>query len=169
MSIRSLWNAMVLATACAASAPLHADEYADIERLYRAGDLQQALRRADAAIAEQPRAAQVRFLKGVMLADLQLDSQAIEVFTALTQDFPELPDPYNNLAVLYAADGQLHRALVALQTALRNDPNHRAAREKLWPGRPGPQPRLAPKAMTLPCAASCSSHAKSRRCPHGPQ
>jgi tetratricopeptide (TPR) repeat protein len=131
MSTRSLLNAMVLATACVASAPLRADEYRDIEKLYRAGDLQQALRRADAAIAEQPRAAQVRFLKGVMLADLQRNAQAIEVFTALTQDFPELPDPYNNLAVLYAADGQLHRALVALQTALRNDPNHRAARENL--------------------------------------
>jgi tetratricopeptide (TPR) repeat protein len=66
-----------------------------------------------------------------MLTDLKRNAQAIEVFTALTQDFPELPDPYNNLAVLYAADGRLESALVALQTALRNDPGHRAARENL--------------------------------------
>ena len=33
--------------------------------------------------------------------------------------------------MLYAADGQLQSALVALQTALRNDPTHRAARENL--------------------------------------
>jgi len=131
MSTRSLWTALVLAAACLASAPLRADEYEDIEKLYRAGDLQQALRRADEVIAAQPRAAQLRFLKGVMLTDMKRNAQAIEVFTALTQDFPELPDPYNNLAVLHAADGQLQSALVALQTALRNDPTHRAARENL--------------------------------------
>jgi tetratricopeptide (TPR) repeat protein len=131
MSTRSLWTSLVLAAACLASAPLRADEYAEIEKLYRAGDLQQSLRRADEVIAAQPRAAQVRFLKGVMLTDMKRNAQAIEVFTALTQDFPELPDPYNNLAVLYAADGQLPSALVALQTALRNDPTHRAARENL--------------------------------------
>jgi tetratricopeptide (TPR) repeat protein len=67
----------------------------------------------------------------VMLSDLKRNAEAIEIFTALTQDFPELPDPYNNLAVLYAAEGQLPNALAALQTALRNDPKHRAARENL--------------------------------------
>jgi Flp pilus assembly protein TadD len=122
---------MVLVSACLAWGPLRADEYQDIQKLYRAGDLQQALRRADEAIAAQPRDAQVRFLKGVMLSDLNRNAQAVDVFTALTQDFPELPDPYNNLAVLYAADGQWQRALIALQTALRNDPSHRAARENL--------------------------------------
>ncbi|MBS1176917.1 MAG: Tetratricopeptide repeat family protein [Proteobacteria bacterium] len=121
----------MLAAACLSAAPLRADEVQDIEKLYRTGDVQQALHKADEAIAAQPRAAQVRFLKGVMLTDLKRNAQAIEVFTALTQDFPELPDPYNNLAVLYAAEGQLQSALVALQTALRNDPAHRAARENL--------------------------------------
>ena len=122
---------LVVAAALLAATPLRADELQDIDKLYRAGDVQQALLKADEAIAAQPRAAQIRFLKGVMLSDLKRNAQAIEVFTALTQDFPELPDPYNNLAVLYAAEGQLHSALAALQTALRNDPNHRAARENL--------------------------------------
>lgn len=131
MSTRASWTALVLAASCLGSAPLSADEVQDIEKLYRAGDVQQALRKADEAIAVQPRAAQVRFLKGVMLTDLKRNAQAIEVFTLLTQDFPELPDPYNNLAVLHAAEGQLHSALVALQAALRNDPAHRAARENL--------------------------------------
>lgn len=131
MPPRSFWTALVLVAACLSSAQVRADQFQDIEKLYRAGDLQQALRMADEAIVAQPRAAQVRFLKGVMLTDLKRNAQAIEVFTALTQDFPELPDPYNNLAVLYAADGRLEGALVALQTALRNDPTHRAARENL--------------------------------------
>lgn len=108
-----------------------ADDAQDIERLYRAGDVEQALKQADASIAAQPRAAPVRFLKGVMLSDLNRHPQAIEVFLSLSQDFPELPDPYNNLAVLYAADGQLEPALAALRQALRNDPLHLAARENL--------------------------------------
>jgi Flp pilus assembly protein TadD len=131
MSTRSPWTALVLAAACLAAPPLRADEVQDIEKLYRGGDVQQALRKADELIAAQPRAAHVRFLKGVLLTDLKRNAQAIEVFNALTQDFPELPDPYNNLAVLYAAEGQLQNALVALQNALRNDPTHRAARENL--------------------------------------
>jgi Flp pilus assembly protein TadD len=131
MSTRTPWTALVLAAACLAAPVLRADEVKDIEKLYRTGDVQQALRKADEAIALQPRAAQIRFLKGVMLSDLKRNAQAIEIFTALTQDFPELPDPYNNLAVLYAAEGQLQNALVALQAALRNDPAHRAARENL--------------------------------------
>lgn len=131
MSNRSLWTVLLCTAALLVTMPLRADDLQDIEKLYRAGELQQALNQADKAIAAQPRAAQIRFLKGVMLADLKRNAEAIEVFTALTQDYPELPDPYNNLAVLYAAEGQLQNALVALQAALRNDPAHRAARENL--------------------------------------
>ncbi len=66
-----------------------------------------------------------------MLADLNRRAEAKAVFAALSEDFPELPDPYNNLAVLLAAEGHLNEALAALQAALRNDPTHRAARENL--------------------------------------
>ena len=131
MSTRSVWTALVLAAACLAAPSLRADELQDVDKLYRAGELQQALSKADAAIAAQPRAAQIRFLKGVILTDLKRHDEATQVFIALTEDYPELADPYNNLAVLYAADGQLQSAVVALQTALRNDASHRAARENL--------------------------------------
>lgn len=138
---------------------LQANELQDIEKLYRTGDLQQALQRADAAIEAQPRAAQMRFLKGVMLSDLKRNAEATQVFAALTEDFPELPDPYNNLAVLYAADGQLQSALNALQTALRNDPNHRAARENLG----DVHLALAQQAWTLAQAGSKGDDAELRR------
>ena len=131
MSIRRSCATVLLASACALVLPLRAATLADIEKLYQAGDTAQALRDADAAIAAQPRAAPIRFLKGVMLADLQRRAEAKAVFIALTEDYPELPDPNNNLAVLLAADGQLQQALLALQAALRNDPAHRAARENL--------------------------------------
>ena len=107
--------------------PARADEVADIDKLFRAGDSARALSMADAAIAAHSRAARVRFLKGVMLSELQRNGEAIQVFKALTEDFPELPDPYINLAVLYAAEGQLGAALQALQAALRNDPHNALA------------------------------------------
>lgn len=131
MPLRSLWTLLVFAAACLAAPPLRADEATDIEKLYHDGKVAEALAQADAAIAAQPRAANLRFLKGVMLIEQKRDDEALQVFTALTQDYPELPDPYNNLAVLYASRGQLHSALNALQSALRNDPTHRAAQENL--------------------------------------
>jgi Flp pilus assembly protein TadD len=131
MSFRLLCGTLCLAGLCLWPMQARADDLQDIERLYRSGDSQQALRRADDAIAKQPRAAQIRFLKGVMLAELKRQDEAVQVFVALTEDFPELPDPYNNLAVIYAGRGDLQGALYALNQALRNDPTHRAARENL--------------------------------------
>ena len=131
MSLRSLWLALVFVAACAAALPCRADEVDDVDKLYRSGKAEEALAKADAAIAAEPRAAQMRFLKGVMLTELKREDEALQVFVALTQDYPELADPYNNLAVIYASKGQLSNALAALQSALRNDPKHRAARENL--------------------------------------
>lgn len=118
--------ALLLGAALAA-----ADAVDDAQQLLHAGDPAAALALAERTIAAQPRDARMRFLKGVILADQQRNAQAEQVFRDLTLDFPELPDPYNNLAVLYAADGRLQDALAALQAALRNDPQHRAALENL--------------------------------------
>lgn len=49
----------------------------------------------------------------------------------MTEDFPELPEPYNNLAVLHAASGQIDRARELLETALRHDPSYFTAHENL--------------------------------------
>lgn len=114
---------------CATAA--RADAYDDAQRLLRSGDAAAALELADRTIADQPRDARMRFLKGVILTQSGRNAEAEQVFRALTEDFPELSDPYNNLAVLYAADGRLQAALGALQAALRNDPQHRAALENL--------------------------------------
>lgn len=130
MSGRSVLAALLLALAFGTGAA-HADDLADVQRLSGAGDLAAALKRADEALASKPRDAQLRFAKGVLLTDLKRDDEAIAVFAQLNEDFPELPDPLNNLAVLYAARGQLDEARAALESALRNDAQHRTARENL--------------------------------------
>ncbi|MDE2395960.1 MAG: tetratricopeptide repeat protein [Burkholderiales bacterium] len=97
----------------------------------RGGDSAAALARAKKAVAAHPQDARLRFLEGVILMDQHRDAEALAVFQRMTEDFPELPDPYNNIAVLEVRAGHLLLARTALETALRNDPDHLAARTNL--------------------------------------
>jgi Flp pilus assembly protein TadD len=108
-----------------------ADEVAEVQQLMRAGELPAALQRAERATAADPQDAKLRFLSGVILMDLGRDVAALSVFERLTEDFPELAEPYNNLALLHGRAGKLDEAKAALETALRNDPSLRAARINL--------------------------------------
>jgi Flp pilus assembly protein TadD len=108
-----------------------ADDVADARSSLARGQFEAALQSAHRAVAANPRNAQARFLVAVVLMDMARDAQAVLAFTELTQDYPELPDPYNNLALLHARQGRLELARQALESALRNDPNHRAARSNL--------------------------------------
>ena len=113
------------------AAAVWADEAAEVQRLVRAGELPAALARAERASAAEPGDAKLRFLNGVILMDLQRDAAALSIFERLTEDFPELAEPYNNIALLQARAGKLDEARAALETALRNDPTLRSARSNL--------------------------------------
>jgi Flp pilus assembly protein TadD/ketosteroid isomerase-like protein len=119
----------VLAVLC--GAPAFADEPAEVTKLMRAGQLPAALQRVEQALAQHPRDAQMRFLKGLILSEQNKTAEAITVFTKLTEDFPDLPEPYNNLAVLYASSGQYDRARTALESAIRTNPTYATAHENL--------------------------------------
>jgi Flp pilus assembly protein TadD len=125
--------ARLLAIVLSLSFPLgiKADEVQDINQLFRKGDLNTALTRANQFLAKNPKDAQVRFLKGLILADLGKSFEAIQVFTAITEDYPELPEPYNNLAVLYAAEGKYDAAKNALEMAIHTHPGYAVAYENL--------------------------------------
>ncbi len=119
---------------CAAllSAPALANtEIQGIDQQYRKGDLAGALDRADRYLAKNPKDAQARFLKGLILADQGKTDEAIAVFTGLTEDYPELPEPYNNLAVIYASQSKYEAARDALERAIRAHPGYVAAHENL--------------------------------------
>ncbi|MFH1603863.1 MAG: tetratricopeptide repeat protein, partial [Pseudomonadota bacterium] len=113
------------------AAAVHADELQDIARIMRQGQLPQALQRIDKFLAGKPRDAQGRFLKGLVLTEMNRPSEAIQVFTKLSEDYPELPEPYNNLAVLYASQGQYEKARVALESSIRTHPSYATAHENL--------------------------------------
>jgi tetratricopeptide (TPR) repeat protein len=113
------------------SAPALANEVQDINQQFRKGDLAGALDRANRYLAKNPKDAQARFLKGLILADQGKTNDAITVFTALTEDYPELPEPYNNLAVLYASQSKYEAAKNALEMAIRTHPSYATAHENL--------------------------------------
>ncbi len=119
-----------LVAACM-TAPAFADETADISKLMRAGQFGEALVKVDAVLVQRPKDAQLRFLKGVILTEQNKSGEAIAIFTKLTEDFPDLPEPYNNLAVLYASSGQYDKARAALDMAIRTNPSYATAYENL--------------------------------------
>jgi tetratricopeptide (TPR) repeat protein len=90
-----------------------------------------ALTELDARIKSNPRDVQAKFKRATILARLGRDDDAIEAFTELTQSYPELPEPYNNLAALYAKHGRYDEARVALETATKANPSYSLAWENL--------------------------------------
>lgn len=110
---------------------VQADEYSDVSQLARSGKLPEAMRRAEQFLAAQPKDPQMRFLKGVIQRDSGKTADAIGTFTRITEDYPELPEPYNNLAVLYAGQSQFDKARSALEMAIRTNPSYATAHENL--------------------------------------
>jgi tetratricopeptide (TPR) repeat protein len=122
---------LALVAALAAPVLAHADEYGDVNQLMRSGRPAEALAKADQYLAAKPRDPQMRFLRGVILTETGKTNEAIATFTKLTEDYPELPEPYNNLAVLYAGVSQFDKARAALEMAIRTNPSYATAHENL--------------------------------------
>ena len=109
----------------------HADDYSDVTQLTKDGKYAEAIAKADAHILIKPRDPQMRFLKGVAQRDAGKTVEAIATFTRLTEDYPELPEPYNNLGVLYASQNQIDKARSAFEMAIRTNPTYSTAHENL--------------------------------------
>lgn len=108
-----------------------ADAYSDVATLIRTGDTAQALAQAQQYLSSNPRDPQMRFLQGSAQSKAGDTAAAVQTFTQLTEEYPELPEPYNNLAVIYASQGQLEQARHALNQAVRNNPAYAVAYENL--------------------------------------
>jgi Flp pilus assembly protein TadD len=117
--------------AAAWTSAAQADVYGDVAQQLRDGKRAQALAAAQAYIAAKPTDPQMRFLLGVIQTESGSSEQAIQTFTRLTQEYPELPEPHNNLAVLLAGLGQFDRAREELEMAIRTNPDYATAHENL--------------------------------------
>src|SRR4051812_38040766 len=108
-----------------------ADDLREAQKLYGQGKIQPSLDKVETFLKAQPKDPQGRFLKGLLLTEQKRVPEAIQVFTGLTEDYPELPEPYNNLAVLYASQGNYDKAKSALELAIHTHPSYATAHENL--------------------------------------
>ena len=125
------WRALAIGLAIGAATPVFADNLPEVQRLIKQGQYPQALEKVDAYLSNKPKDAQGRFLKGLIYTEMNKPAEAIATFTKLTEDYPELPEPYNNLAVLYAQQKQYDKARTALEMAIRTHPSYAIAYENL--------------------------------------
>lgn len=151
---------IVFSNVFAASAHAQAASLDDIADMISQRRYAPALTALAPYLEANPADAHARFLKGVALNEMNRTSEAIAMFKGLTEDYPELPEPYNNLAVIYAKLNQLDHARMALEMAIRTHPSYATAHEnlgdiyarlakeaysqadKLAPGNPGVQKKL---------------------------
>jgi tetratricopeptide (TPR) repeat protein len=127
----ALIGGIAIALLAAVPAGAQGDPLKEANQLFKQGQLDRALERVETHLKANPRDARGRFLKGLILTEQRKPDEAIKVFTELTQEYPELPEPYNNLAVLYASRGQYEQARVALEMAIRTHPSYATAHENL--------------------------------------
>lgn len=106
-------------------------ELRDINQLSEQGNQAAALDKVNAYLAANPKNAEAMFMRGVILVELGKRDDAIKAFTEVTEKFPNLPEPYNNLAVLYADQGQYDKARKALESAIKTHPSYATAHENL--------------------------------------
>ena len=129
-AFNALLCTLLLASAGGAHAAL-ADDLSEVTRLHHAGQSTAALERADKYLASKPKDAQMRFLKSVLLADSGRAAESAGLLQQLTQDYPELAEPHNNLAALYASTGEYAKARAELEESLRLNPGYATAQENL--------------------------------------
>jgi tetratricopeptide (TPR) repeat protein len=119
------------ATTAPSPTPGLTPDLAEATRMIREGQYASARVKIDAALAANAKNPQARFLRGVVQADQDQADEAVATFQALTEDFPELPEPYNNLAVIWAQRGQYEKARTALESAIASHPDYAIAHENL--------------------------------------
>lgn len=106
-------------------------ELREINQLSEQGNQAAALERVNSYLSANPKNAEAMFMRGVILVELGKRDDAIKAFTELTEKYPNLPEPYNNLAVLYADQGQYDKARKALESAIKTHPSYATAHENL--------------------------------------
>ena len=108
-----------------------------LESLLAAGRADQALQEIDKReAAEAGRSSpgtdvQIMFLKARTLAALNRLPEAEGVYRQMTMRYPELPEPWNNLAAIYASRDDLDQARRALEMAIMIYPDYAIAHANL--------------------------------------
>ena len=107
------------------------DDYTAIKQALATGQPQEAMRLVKAARGQQPKDVQLMFFEGVINAQLGETRAAIGIFERMAKDYPELPEPHNNLGVLELRRGNWREARASFEEALRHRPGYAEAMRNL--------------------------------------
>jgi tetratricopeptide (TPR) repeat protein len=108
-----------------------------IEGLLRVGRNQEALEELDKRLAVEAQRktpgtdVQLMFQQARVMTALKRLNEAEAIYQKMTMRFPELPEPWNNLAVIYVQRGELDQARRALEMAIMINPNYAFAQSNL--------------------------------------
>jgi tetratricopeptide (TPR) repeat protein len=102
-----------------------------IKQSIQSGQLDQALKLVQQERQASPKDVQVQFLEAVILAQQGQHERAIDAFKKMTEAYPDLPEPFNNLGVLYASKGRLDEARAAFDKAILTHASYAAAHKNL--------------------------------------
>jgi tetratricopeptide (TPR) repeat protein len=109
----------------------HAGELDDIQRLADKGHHQDVLENVQRYLLQHADDKRALFIQALALQHLERNKEAITSYELLTRRYPDSPEPWNNLAVLYAASGDHNKARDALLSALNTHPSYATAYENL--------------------------------------
>lgn len=102
-----------------------------IRRLLREGRTADALVGVEQALQARPQDVQLRFLRALVLTEQNKLDEAAAQYLRLIEDRPDLPEAYNNLAVIYSRQEHYEKARQALEMAVRLQPRYPQAHENL--------------------------------------
>jgi tetratricopeptide (TPR) repeat protein len=122
---------ILLASIFCFSSVIAQTSYGDIQLLINEGQHKEALKLTDEQLSRNASDIKLQFMKGLILTRLDRYGDAENVFIQLTKENPELPEPFNNLAVVYAAQGKYVEAAEALKSAINTHPSYATAHENL--------------------------------------
>lgn len=108
-----------------------ATDRAALQQALAAGNYPAALSAVEAQLDAKPTDPELLFVKALTLTLLNRLEDASEIFVSLTRQYPQLPEPANNLAVIQARQGNYGAAQRTLQDLLKRHPDYAAAHENL--------------------------------------
>ena len=128
MKIATICTSLLLVLSCHNA---WADVHQEVTQLAHTGRLSEALLLADQYLASDPRDLQMQFTKGVIQQDIGKMAEAADTFRQLTIEYPDQPEPYNNLAVIYASQAQFEKARSVLELAIQSNSSYAIAHQNL--------------------------------------
>ncbi len=102
-----------------------------VQQMLREGRTAEALLTVDQVLKSRPQDLAWRFLRGVVLTEQNKLGEAEAQFLQLAAERPELPEVYNNLAVIYGRQDQFEKARQALEMSVRLQPRNALTHENL--------------------------------------